>query len=262
MPAIGIILLLAQIICAVHVARTGRNYYWIYLIVFVPVVGMAAYFFAELLPELVQSRTARQAASGVVKALNPGKELREALRRVEITPTAANKAALAEAYLAAGEAAEARSIYREALVGIHATDPTMMLGLARAAFAAGDAAETQSVLEQLREANPSYNSPEGHLLYAQSLERQGKTAAALEEYRALAVYYPGQEARCRYGLLLQAEGQRAEARRVFEEVRQLVEYGPPPPAARATPVVRAREAAARIALADGKPSGRCSPVRG
>ncbi len=139
MPVVGIVLLLAQITCAVHVARTGRNYYWIYIIVFVPVVGMAAYFFAELLPELTRSRAARQAASGVVKALNPGKELREALRRVEITPTVENKAALAEAYLAAGQAEEARSIYRDALVGIHATDPTMMLGLARAAFAAGHA---------------------------------------------------------------------------------------------------------------------------
>ncbi len=76
MPVVGIVLLLAQITCAVHVARTGRNYYWIYIIVFVPVVGMAAYFFAELLPELTRSRAARQAASGVVKALNPGKELR------------------------------------------------------------------------------------------------------------------------------------------------------------------------------------------
>ena len=226
MPVIGVILLLAQITCAVHVARTGRNYYWIYLIIFVPAIGMAAYFFAELLPGLMQSRTARQAASGVAKALNPGKELREALRRVEITPTAENKAALAEAYLGAGQAADAQAIYREALAGIHATDPTMMLGLARASFAAGDAADAQSVLERLREANPSYNSPEGHLLYAQSLERQGKTSEALEEYRALAVYYPGQEARCRYGLLLQANGDRAEARRLFEEVRQLIEYGP------------------------------------
>ena len=115
MPAIGVILLLAQITCAVHVARTGRNYYWIYIIVFVPVVGMAAYFFAELLPELMQSRTARQAASGVAKALNPGKDLREALRRVEITPTAQNKVSLAEAYLADGQAAEARAIFRIAM---------------------------------------------------------------------------------------------------------------------------------------------------
>src|SRR5579885_757086 len=107
MPAIGIIVLLAQIACAVHVVRSGRNYIWIYVVVFVPLVGMAAYVLAELLPDLMQSRAARQAASGVAKALDPGKGLREAMRRVQITPTAENKAALAEAYLLAGQPAEA-----------------------------------------------------------------------------------------------------------------------------------------------------------
>jgi hypothetical protein len=226
MPAIGIIVLLAQIACAVHVVRSGRNYIWIYVVVFVPLVGMAAYVLAELLPDLMQSRAARQAASGVAKALDPGKGLREAMRRVQITPTAENKAALAEAYLLAGQPAEAAACYREALTGIHATDPGMMLGLARALFAQGDAAESQAVLERLREANPDYSSPEGHLLYARSLERQGKVAAALEEYAALSTYYPGQEARCRYALLLQQSGHMDEARRVFEEIRQAVEYGP------------------------------------
>ena len=41
MPVLGVLSLLAQIACAVHVVRTGRNYYWIYIVVFVPVVGMA-----------------------------------------------------------------------------------------------------------------------------------------------------------------------------------------------------------------------------
>lgn len=30
MPYFGVLTLLAQILCAVHVARTGRPYYWIY----------------------------------------------------------------------------------------------------------------------------------------------------------------------------------------------------------------------------------------
>lgn len=226
MPAIGVLFLLAQIACAVHVVRTGRNYVWIYIVVFVPVVGMAAYLIAEILPDLMRSRPARQAAAGMANAINPGKHLREAMRRVEITPTAENKATLAEEYLIAGRPTESIALYREALTGIHATDPGMMLGLARALFARGDAAETQAVLERLREANPEYNSPEGHLLYARSLEEQGKSGAALKEYAALSVYYPGQEARCRYALLLQLSGRAEEARRVFEEVCQLIEYGP------------------------------------
>jgi hypothetical protein len=193
---------------------------------FVPVVGMAAYFIAEMMPELMQTRTARQATSGLARAINPGKGMREALRRVEITPTAQNKALLAEEHLLAGQPAEAAALYRDALVGVHATDPGMMLGLARALFAEGNSVETQAVLEKLREANPDYNAPDGHLLYARSLEDQGKIDAALEEYRALAVYYPGQEARCRYAMLLLRSGRADEARRMFAEICQLIEYGP------------------------------------
>jgi len=226
MPAIGILLLLAQIGCAVHVLRTGRSYLWIFLVVFVPAVGMAAYFLVEILPELMQSRTARQAASGVARTIDPGKELREAARRAQITPTVQNKAALAELYLSTGSPAEAAALYRDALTGIHATDPGMMLGLARALFADGNAAEAQAVLERFSEANPDYTTPDGHLLYARCLEAQGKTDEALEEYKAVAVYYPGQEARCRLGLLLQRCGRAEEARQVFEEVCQLVDDGP------------------------------------
>jgi hypothetical protein len=101
-----------------------------------------------------------------------------------------------------------------------------MLGLARALFAQGDLAETQVVLEQLRAANPNVNSPEGHMIYTRSLELQGKAEQALREYAALVTYYPGQEARCRYAQLLAESGRPAEARRLFEEVCQSIEYGP------------------------------------
>ena len=225
MPVIGILELIA-IACAVHVVRTGRAYYWIYILIGMPGIGALVYFLAEIMPELMQTRTARQTASGVVRAINPGKGMREAVRRVEITPTAENKAFLAEQYLLAGQAAEAAALYRDALVGVHATDPGMMLGLARALFAQGDTAETEIVLDKLREANPDYNTPDGHLLYTRSLEDQGKIDAALEEYRALAVYYPGQEARCRYAMLLLRSGRADEARRMFGEICQLIEYGP------------------------------------
>jgi len=224
--ALGTLVLLAQVACVVHVMRSGRPYYWAYIVFIVPVAGMVAYFVAEILPELMQSRGARQAAAGVTKALNPGKGLREAMQRVQITPTTDNKARLAQEYLLADRPTEAAALYREALIGIHATDPGMMVGLARALFAQGDMAGTQATLERLRAANPEYNSPDGHLLYARALEQQDKTDEALGEYAALASYYPGQEARCRRALLLQRIGRHGEAKRIFEEVCQLLDYGP------------------------------------
>ena len=226
MPAFGVLVLLAQIACAVHVIRTGRHYVWIYLVVFVPVVGMAAYIVVEILPELLHSRPARQAAAGIERTVNPGRRLRAALQRVQISPTTENKAALAAEYLLAGMPTEAIALYREALTGIHETDPGIMLGLARALFADQNFAMTQKQLEELLAAHPKLHSPEAHLLYARSLEEQGKNGAALAEYRALVLYFPGQEARCRYAMLLQRTGRGDEARRMFEEICQLVEYGP------------------------------------
>ena len=137
---------------------------------------------------------------------DPGRGVREAWRRLELSPTVQNKMALAQEYLASGQPQDAVALYRESLSGIHATDPALMLELARALFTLGATAEVLETLDRLREANPDYNSPEGHLLYARSLEMEGRTAEALYEYAALTAYFPGQEARCRYALLLQMNG--------------------------------------------------------
>jgi hypothetical protein len=226
MPALGLLILGAQVLCAAHVVRTGRPFWWIYLIVLAPLVGTIVYLGVEILPGLYRGPTARQVASRVTRVLDPYRGVREAWRRLELSPTIQNKTALAEEYLAAGQPQDAVALYREALSGIHATDPSLMLALARALFSLGNTAEVLATLERLREANPEYSSPEGHLLYARSLEMEGRTEAALREYAALTVYYPGQEARCRYALLLQMTGRVAEARNLFEEIHKAIAYGP------------------------------------
>ena len=138
-----------------------------------PLVGTIVYLGVEVLPDLHRSRPARQAATRVAKVLDPARGLREAWRRLELSPTIQNKTALAEEYLAAGQPQAAVALYREALTGIHATDASLMLGLARALYSLGDAADVLTTLDRLREANPDYTSAEGHLLYARSLEMAG-----------------------------------------------------------------------------------------
>jgi len=226
MPTLGLLILGAQVLFVIHVVRTGRPYWWIFLIVMVPLVGILVYLIVEILPGLLGSRGARQAVAGAAKVFDPGRGLREAQRQLAISPSAQNKAVLANEYLRAGQPEPSAALYRKALTGIHATDPALMLGLARALFALGDAHETEVTLERLREANPGYASPDSHLLYARSLEQQGKTDAALNEYAALVPYYPGQEARARYALLLEKAGRVEEAQRIFEEIRQAIDYGP------------------------------------
>ena len=81
-----------------------------------------------------------------------------------------------------------------------------MLGLATAAFRANDFATCLDTLDALRAANPDFHSANGHLLYAQSLERSGRPEDAECEYAALVSDHTGAEAAYRYGLLLQSLG--------------------------------------------------------
>ena len=96
------------------------------------------------------------------------------------------------------------------------TDPDLMLGLAVAQYSLEDYKGAIDTLDALREANPDVTSPEGHLVYAQSWEGLGDYDEALSEYEALANYYPGEEARCRFALLLQKQGHVAQAREQFQ----------------------------------------------
>ena len=73
-------------------------------------------------------------------------------------------------------------------------------------------------LDYLRDKNPGFRSADGHLVYARALEENGATERALEEYAALANYYPGAEARVRQAILHKKLGQSARAAELFAAV--------------------------------------------
>jgi hypothetical protein len=62
-------------------------------------------------------------------------------------------------------------------------------------------------------------------MYARAKEGQGLAGEALAEYAALSTYYPGEEARCRHGLLLHKAGQLDEAETCFRKVVDSVDTG-------------------------------------
>jgi hypothetical protein len=215
---ISIISILIQVALIVHCLRTGRNWLWILAIALLPVAGSIAYVIVELLPALFRSRGTRSAVRGMRKALDPQQDLRRYEAEAQRTGDVASRQRYAEELVRHGRAAEAVTVYRQALSGIYESDPNLMLGLAQAQFAGGAFAESRGTLEQLNAHNPQFKSPEAHLLYARALEGEGNVTRALEEYAAVTRYYAGAEAPLRYAQLLRASGQTEQARRVLKEL--------------------------------------------
>jgi len=75
MPILGGIVLLIQLCFAYHALKTGRPYWWLFVIMAFPVVGCILYYFIEVFPTSRESRDAAKAVRAISRALNPDKEL-------------------------------------------------------------------------------------------------------------------------------------------------------------------------------------------
>ncbi len=170
MPLISILVWLLQLALIIHVFRTGRNRYWIMVLLFMPLIGGVAYLVIELLPEFSGSITGQRAVRSVKQTLNPGADLRQHEAAWNQSPNVDNGRRYAEALLDTGKTAEAEEIIDQALKGLFETEPTLLLLKARLQFENERTAETVQTLETLQEHNPDFRSAEGHLLYARALE--------------------------------------------------------------------------------------------
>jgi hypothetical protein len=218
MPLIAALILIAQIVCGVHAARTNRVTPWLYIIIFLGPIGCLIYFITQILPELAHTRAANQVAGDLSRVVNPDKELRRRVSNLDRANTAENKAELGDECLARGLYDDAAELFERALQPPFEADPVLMLGLARARFGQERFDDVVTVLDDLRAENPDLESAEAHLLYARALTEGDRLQEADHEYAYLVDYYPGEEARLRYGVLLEAMGDQAKAAEMFRAV--------------------------------------------
>ncbi|MBT5219604.1 MAG: tetratricopeptide repeat protein [Woeseia sp.] len=224
MPALGLSFII-QIALIVHVLKTGRPYYWAFII-FIPGVGPLVYFIVELLPELMGSQQGRNAVRGIKKTLDPTGDLRQKQKEHKMSGSVDATRHLAAELLESEQFEDAIKHYENALTGIYSDDPDLLLGLATAQFSCEQYDAAWRTLDQLIEKNPDYRSSEGHLIYARSMEACGDAAKAREEYTAVVAYYAGAEARLRFGTFLEAQGDNDAALAEYQEIMAAADLTP------------------------------------
>jgi len=213
----------------VHCIKTGRNTIWVYVLVVLitfPFVGALVYIGAEILPELMKSRTSQRAMRGIRTTLDPEGNLRKFETEMQATGNVASRQKYADELVRLGRASEALPIYQTCLTGVFADDPKLLLGYAHAQFEAKDPAAARRTLDDLIQKHPAFKSPDGHLLYARAVEAEGDVAKALSEYATLAEYYPGAEAGVRYARLLNRSDQRPLAQQTLKALLDRAKFAP------------------------------------
>ena len=216
--AVIILTVIVQACFSFHVFKTGRPYWWAYVILGFPVVGCIIYYFVEVFPGSREHRAANRATRELGRALDPAWELRRCREAVEISPTVQNRVALAEELLRHERTQEAVELYRAARTGPYASDPQLGFGLASACLAHGERAEALTLLDEIAAKHLSFRTDAVALLRARVLEALGQGEAALAQYERAVETYVGLEAKVRYGQLLKKLGHANHAQSVFHEV--------------------------------------------
>ena len=212
----GVILL--QLTVIFHALKTGRPYWWIFVIMGFPVMGCVIYFIIEVLPGSRSERGLRKIGNDIVKAMNPDRDMKRKAEELAVCGSVENKLKMAEELVERGMFDEAIELYKGVRQGQYYFASDLLYGFARARFFNGEYLEARKLLGELQEHAPRYYPQEVALMKARAASKFGDRATARGEIETLLDHFVGLEARYRYAEILFEDGQAARARAELERV--------------------------------------------
>lgn len=210
----GPLLWILQLVLIVHVFKTGRPYWWFFVLIMAPGIGAIAYLIVEILPE------ARAAGGGISwSKLKPRSmriaELRKELEETDVVDT---RLELAAELLADGKAAEAHDVAVETLRGVFRDDPHTQTAAARYMIEAQHWNEALELIELIDAGDNKILNLEVTLLRGRALQGTNRLEEAEEAFRALDGHYIGEEPRFCLAVVLAASNRKAEAVALWKEI--------------------------------------------
>jgi hypothetical protein len=207
------VILAAQIACIIHVVRTGRPYWWIWLIFMVPAIGIAVYLYLEVRPSLGR----HWFQTLLWKLKSPSQRIALLETQLAESTTIRNRLTLAEELHAAGLYDRECQVLEEGLRGAFSDDPTLLMRLAEGHLEAGRVAEAVQLMAKV---TPE-KSPDSQLQYALLLaridSRQGAPEAAAK-FEKLLARRQSEAPRYYYAEHLLQNGDRDKAANILKDI--------------------------------------------
>jgi len=209
------IIICLQIFCAIHSYRRGTLNRWIFLIIFLPVIGSIIYVYSEIISN--KRSFIKPVSINPGKVINPAGNIKKLEEELRFTDTFANKVKLADAYLAAGFTDKAIDLYKTSLTGAFSENEHVMAQLIVAYFEQQRFDEVIPLAKKLYQL-PQFARSKAHILYALSLENTGNIEKAENEFKAMKGRFSYFEQRYQYGLFLMRAGRDKDAWQIFTDM--------------------------------------------
>ncbi|NIG53577.1 tetratricopeptide repeat protein [Chitinophaga sp. Cy-1792] len=208
------LVILLNIACIVHAIKSG-NREAIYLLIFLPGIGAAIYFFMEIMPDISNGNIGQQ----LLRLLSPNGRINEWEKRVRLSDTVTNRMQLAEAY--AGQKHYDKAVdLAQSCATSYPSDQGILLQLSRFQFMNQQYAASIASFDKLNKMpGVRMNNVADELMYAQALEATAQADKAEQAYQRIIQVHHSLEAMYHYGIMLRKQGRNTEAKAQFERTK-------------------------------------------
>jgi hypothetical protein len=216
-PILSVLHLALVVWMLVDAHRRGVDYYWYYIILFIPLAGPLAYFFLFKVHDFHGWRSWFQ----------PKTSLHELQYRAEQTPTLANHLALAQRLIEQKDYASALPHLEKA----HPMEPEhsqVMYSLAVCYKELGQPDKAVPLLERIINRDRTWSDYAAWRMLIETREQTGNKEFAMKACRDLVKVAPSIRHRCLLAEHLLAAGQTDEARQILDQALQDHYYAPGP----------------------------------
>ncbi|MCF7560504.1 hypothetical protein L3X39_07630 [Sabulilitoribacter multivorans] len=207
------LILALQGYCIYHMYKNRNPYYWVFLILFLPLIGCVIY----LITQVYNKRDAEKITSEITSIINPTKKVRDLEKRLEFAETYQNRLNLADAYLEIKDYNNAIPHYLEALKDTSQNNFYATTQLIEAYFNIEDCDKVIDYAEKIKD-HPEFKKSRTQFLYGLALERIGNIEEAETNLRQIDIRYSYYEERLILAKFLLSIKKDEEAVEILKEV--------------------------------------------
>jgi hypothetical protein len=194
-----------------HAYKNKNNFYWYFIIFFIPLIGCVIY----LLTQVINKKDVTSITEEITTIINPTKKIKELETALEFSNTFQNKINLANAYSKNKEYKKAILQYEEALESNFKNDPYTLNKLIICYF------ETQNydkVITYSQKINLEKDFKETIFFYGLALEQKGNFKEAEIQLRKIDKRYSNYNERLEFSKFLIRRKNKAAAKEVLNDV--------------------------------------------
>lgn len=199
--------------CVYHSIKNKNNYYWIYLILFIPVVGAIIY----LITQVYNKNDANKIQEGLTAILVPSKKVKDLERQLEFSDTYKNRVNLADAYLEMEDFNNAVKYYEIALKDKSQKSTYVVKQLIKCYYKMRDYGKAIDYSEKIKGLS-EFKGSRAQFIYGLSLKENGRVVEAEKELKEIDQRYSNYEERLILAKFLLNNYKNEEAKSVLKEI--------------------------------------------